>query len=189
MAGEKHYNFGKKRPGVGGRKPGGTAWNKGMKGQYKQPEGTGAKISKALMGRVGGMTGKKQSAEWIENHRKFMEGQPISFYRNCLRRRTMSGLEKRVDDLIQKYELPYKFVGNGKFWIERKNPDFVNTNGKKIAVEVYYKRHKNEFSGGVDRWIKTREKIFANYGWKTLFLEGSNLTNDIIVETLKKGGE
>ena len=31
-AGEAHYNYGKKRPGVGGRKPGFTAWNKGMKG-------------------------------------------------------------------------------------------------------------------------------------------------------------
>jgi len=49
MASEKHYNFGKKRPGIGGKPKGFTAWNKGktfvMSEKWKQA------ISKSLKGK------------------------------------------------------------------------------------------------------------------------------------------
>ena len=37
-AGKNHYNFGKKRPGVGGRKFGFTAWNKDKENPLMQGE-------------------------------------------------------------------------------------------------------------------------------------------------------
>lgn len=91
--------------------------------------------------------------------------------KNNLRRRKMSMLEATVNNVIKKHSLPYKFVGNGKFLIERKNPDFVNTNGEKIAVEVYCRRHKDYFRGGCDGWKKNRSELFAKYGWQTIFIE------------------
>ena len=42
---------------------------------------------------------------------------------------------KIIIDLINKYNLPYKYTGNGKFILGGKNPDFVNVNGEKICEE------------------------------------------------------
>ena len=44
--------------------------------------------------------------------------------------------EQRVMQYIKDNDLPYTYVGNGKFWIEQANPDFVNTNGEKKVIEV-----------------------------------------------------
>ena len=108
--------------------------------------------------------------------------------KKSLRRRTPSGLELRVMHIIKKHNLPYRFVGNGKFFIERKNPDFVNTNGEKKAVEVYWKRHKELFAyGGLEGWKKDRIKIFGKYGWKIIFIEGTGLTEQVVLAALKGG--
>jgi len=120
------------------------------------------------------MTGRKLTKEHIKN---------------SLKRRKMSGLEEKVLRAIKKYNLPYKFVGNGKFFIERINPDFVNTNGRKLAVEVYWKRHKDQFrDGGEKYWKEKRLQILNKYGWDIIFIEGTNLTENIILKSLKEGG-
>lgn len=62
--------------------------------------------------------------------------------KNILRRRIPSSLEKRFQKIIDKYHLPYKYVGNGEFTIGHYNPDFINTNSEKIAIEVYAKYYK-----------------------------------------------
>ena len=107
--------------------------------------------------------------------------------RACLKKRPMSGLETRVKRVIDEYRLPYKFVGNGGFFIGRKNPDFINTNEKK-AVEVYWNRHKQQFAkGGLEGWKNERVRVFERYGWQPLFLEGTGLTKEKIVNVLKGG--
>lgn len=105
------------------------------------------KISKAMLGR-------KQSKEII---------------RKRLRRNSPSSLELKMIKIIKKYNLPYKFVGNGKFFIENKNPDFINCNGEKIAIEVFYRDHKKKFRKTIEQWKQERQGIFAKYGWKLLF--------------------
>lgn len=40
-------------------------------------------------------------------------------------------------NLIEEYGLPYRYTGDGSFWIDNVNPDFVNTNGCKICIEVW----------------------------------------------------
>lgn len=100
----------------------------------------------------------------------------------------MSGLEKRVLHIIEKHNLPYKFVGNGKFFIERKNPDFININGEKKAVEVYWDRHKEQFArGGLNGWKSERVRVFSKYGWQILFIEGTGLTEEKVINVLKGG--
>ena len=42
-----------------------------------------------------------------------------------------SSYEKRVSNLIHKYNLPYKYTGDGSFLIGYKNPDFININSEK----------------------------------------------------------
>ena len=120
--------------------------------------------------------GAKHAARVYGNWKKcaFKKGRKLTRQqiRKNLRRREMSGLEKRVKSVIGKYNLPYKFVGNGQFFIERKNPDFVNTNGKKIAVEVYCKKQKEQVRGvNLEDWKRDRVNTFSKYGWDIIFIE------------------
>lgn len=76
--------------------------------------------------------------------------------------------ENKVLDAINEYNLPYKFVGDGKIWINNLNPDFIQCNGKKNIIEVFgdYWHTKEGIS-----WSKTedgRKEIFKEYGYKTL---------------------
>ena len=107
--------------------------------------------------------------------------------RNSLRRKPMSSLEIKFNEIIIKNNLPYKFVGNGKFSIERKVPDFININGEKKAIEVYAIQHKNLFRGGVEQWKKDRSELFAKYGWETLFFDAMQITEDNVLRVLKEG--
>ena len=85
--------------------------------------------------------------------------------------RRPTSLEQHFIALIQKHNLPYKYVGNGNFWIEHKNPDFVNINGEKICIEV---RNKDT----TYLWDKVTPQIYEQnlihhyqkYGWKCLVL-------------------
>jgi len=108
---------------------------------------------------------------------------------NSLRKRAMSSLEIRVQKVIIKYNLPYKFVGNGDFFIERKNPDFININGDKKAIEVYSKRQKDEFrNGGFAGWKKERIEVFSKYGWDVLFIEAYQTNKEENILQILKGG-
>ena len=100
-----------------------------------------------------------------EFHDKIMAAQMHS--------RKMSSYEQRVLDLIQKYHLPYKFVGNGEVWIGQKNPDFINTNGEKKIIEVYSEYHVG-FWKDKDYEVK-RSRLFAKYGFQTIFLTEQDL--------------
>lgn len=120
--------------------------------------------------------------------------------RKSLSRRPMSSLEIKFNSIIQKQNLPYTFVGNGKFFIERKNPDFINTNGEKIAIEVFYKKYKcivndkknNKFFKEYDyskleHWKQDRQELFSKYGWKIIYFDETQVNEDMILKTLKEG--
>lgn len=104
--------------------------------------------------------------------------------RKCLKRKPMSSLEKKTMGIIQKHNLPYKFVGNGEFLVGRKCPDFVNCNGQKIAIEVYYRRHKEQFRNGLSEWKKQRENIFREYGWELLFFNETEVNEENLIKRL-----
>lgn len=142
-----------------GQKPSNT----GITGVFHHSEDTRKKISNS-------MTGRKLTKEHI---------------RNALRRRPMSSLEKKFNDIIQRHNLPYKFVGNGDFFIERKNPDFISTDQNKVAVEVYFTRQKAAFkNNGIEGWIKERTEIFNKYGWTIIFFSEVDITEELVLEAL-----
>lgn len=87
--------------------------------------------------------------------------------------RKMSSYEQRVSDLIKKYKLSYKFVGNGEVWIGQKNPDFINTNGEKKIIEVYSEYHVGFWKD--KDYESKRSKLFAKYGFQTIFLTEQDL--------------
>ncbi|MEK6880749.1 MAG: hypothetical protein AABY22_14115, partial [Nanoarchaeota archaeon] len=86
-----------------------------------------------------------------------------------------SSFEKKLQEIINKNSLPYKYTGDGSFLIGYKNPDFINVNGKKIAIEVYSTHFKIRSFGSEENYQKQRTKIFAKYGWKCIFINERNL--------------
>jgi len=79
--------------------------------------------------------------------------------------------EQRLIDIIQKHGLPYKYVGDYKFWIENVNPDFVECNGKKVALEVFSSYYHNPLKNiGLEyhRTYQGRIEILKKYGWKCI---------------------
>ncbi len=108
--------------------------------------------------------------------------------RKCLRRHPISSLEIKFQGIIDKNNLPYKYVGNGKFFIGRKIPDFINAEGKKIAVEVYARKHKEKMRNiTIEQWKKDRKEFFSRYGWETIFFDEVQLTEENVLSTLKGG--
>lgn len=96
----------------------------------------------------------------------------------------MSSLEVSFDNIVKELGLPYKFVGNGAFFIERKNPDFININGDKIAVEVYNRKHKNLFKCGLEAWRKERSALFAEYGWSVLYFDETQINKEAVLSKM-----
>ena len=109
--------------------------------------------------------------------------------RKSLLRHPISSLETRFQQIVDKHELTYKYVGNGKFFIERKNPDFINVNGEKKAVEVYARKHKEKLRNmSIEEWKNERQEIFAKYGWEIIFFDETQLNKDEDVLLALKGG-
>lgn len=148
-------------------KEGTIPWNKGLtKETDERCKQVGIKVRKALTGRIRpklskALTGRKLSKEHIKN---------------ALRRRIPTSLEEKFQGIIDKYNLPYKYVGNGKFFIERYNPDFINTNHEKIAIEVYARYYKLQNNKSIKEWKKERNIVFKKYGWNIIYF------NEIEVE-------
>lgn len=89
--------------------------------------------------------------------------------------------EQKLIKLINKHNLPFKYVGNGKFWIENINPDFIDGNGKKICIEMFGDYWHNPFKLIGLKWSATekgRKEILAKYGWKCLIIWESELKNE-----------
>ncbi len=79
--------------------------------------------------------------------------------------------ERFLIQLLQSTNLPYDFVGDGKFIIDGKCPDFVNVNGQKKIIEIFG-----------DYWHEPKEEneriaLFAKFGFKTLIIWEHELKN------------
>lgn len=88
--------------------------------------------------------------------------------------RKPTNLEKDLISLLYS-RLPdtYKYVGDGKFWIENANPDFINVNGYKKAIEIYSPYWKIRDYGSVLNYQRQRRLLFSKYGWDVMFIEAS----------------
>jgi DNA-binding transcriptional regulator YiaG len=74
--------------------------------------------------------------------------------------------EQKLLEIIRKNNLPYTYVGNGSFWIGPLNPDFVNNNGEKVAVELFGDYwHRIKQSIPFHQQIEGRRQILQRYGW------------------------
>jgi very-short-patch-repair endonuclease len=94
--------------------------------------------------------------------------------------------ESSLNYILQKYfPNQWKYVGDGKFWIEKRNPDFINSNGKKLIIEYdgsYW--HKNK-----ERDL-LRTQIYSKHGYKMLSLNEIDLKKiESLLEKVKSFSE
>lgn len=106
--------------------------------------------------------------------------------KNSLQKREKSSLEIKMENIINKYKIPFKFVGNGEFFIENKCPDFVHLNNNtKIVIEVYFRRHKEMTKdGGLNKWLKDREELFIKNGYKSLFFNETEVKDKMVLQKI-----
>ncbi len=165
-----------------------VAWNKGKKGFLagnRSPHWKGGKPKCLDCGKQ--LTTYRQKAAQLCKSCTIKRRSP-ELIASILRRRPISSLERKFLNIIEKNNLPYRFVGNGAFMIERKNPDFININREKKAIEVYDKRHKDEFREGGERgWKEERIRVFGKHGWKVLFFETMQINEQNVLDILKGG--
>lgn len=79
--------------------------------------------------------------------------------------------EQQLIDWIDKYKLPYKYVGDGQFILGGKCPDFLNINGKKQLIELFGTYWHDIFD------VAKRTEHFRQYGFSTLIIWEDELNN------------
>ena len=180
-----------------GFKKGYTPWNKGK----KPPQEQITRFIERLKGNKYGV-GLKFSEKELKRRSDVMKGNKINLgrkyteeYKSKILKASLKGLFKKrptsleiqMIKIIQKYKLPYKYTGDGEVLIGFKNPDFVNTNGEKICIdvrhpkinEVFYKISKEEY-------VQQRVNHFAKYGWRCIVFVTDKLNEDGIIALIKK---
>jgi hypothetical protein len=66
-----------------------------------------------------------------------------------------------------------------------RNPDFININGDKIAVEVYARYYKLRCNETIDGWKEERCRIFVEYGWSIIFFDETQVTESNVLRELR----
>ena len=88
--------------------------------------------------------------------------------------RSPSKPETKFMQICEKYNLPFRYTGNSRFWIGKNpaiNPDFVECRGKKIAIEIFGDYwHSPLLNRNVKEYqtLQGRKKILRKYGWKLI---------------------
>lgn len=86
--------------------------------------------------------------------------------------------EKLLNSILQKNFLnEWRYVGSGDFILGRKNPDFMNVNGKKLLIELF---------GGLNWWhtndeVQPRIDHFKQFGFNTLVIWDHELKDESTV--------
>jgi len=140
-----------------------NAWNKGL---IKETDAKIAKVAKKLSEGASSFFRLRKDPEFMKHCLKALLKRPTK-------------PEKRLINVIQKYGLPYDYVGDGKVIIEGKCPDFINNNGAKRIIEVfgdvYHNPDKSFIEISYQRTEQGRKELFAKYGFETLILWDSRI--------------
>lgn len=165
------------------------AWNKGKICKRKPcSEETKKKISEAQKGISKKNKGSFKKGQHISIKTEFKKGHKPSadIIKKILHRRIPTSLEDKFQKIVDKNNLPYEYVGDGNFFIEKYNPDFVNTNHEKIAIEVYARYYKLRNNKTIEKWKEDRQKVFNKYGWKILYFNEVEVNEENVLEKISK---
>ncbi|MCD6148534.1 helix-turn-helix domain-containing protein [bacterium] len=150
------------------------------------------------MERIAQLIGTTSSVVHLALRRCGIPSHPVRFRSKGPRRTTLPTFPERVFiTMCDKYNLPFKYVGNGAFWIgnetEHLNPDFIATNNTKVVIEIF-----GDFwdSPLFNRKIKRnhvltyRKAFYKKWKWKCVFIWESDLLREdaeqFVLELLKR---
>ena len=93
----------------------------------------------------------------------------------------MTHIEMRVNNIIKKFDLPIKYVGNAKLWIGSRrdgyrNPDFI-CEDENVVFEVYDPTFKGYVKPRGQRWEQDCVNHYKRYGYETKFIKLSGWIN------------
>ena len=85
------------------------------------------------------------------------------------------------EQICKNNNLPFKYTGNGSFWIGKLNPDFIECNGKRIVVEIFgdywhsplLNQNMKECSA-----LEYRKRYYKKYKWDSIFIWESDLKRE-----------
>ena len=183
IKGHKQFNSGRTH-----FKKGCKSWSKGTKRILKKNSGSFEKgctpwHKGKKIGPLSEKTKRKMSLASKGKPKPWFKGRKLTkeHIRKILHRRDKSSLEIKFEKIIKKFKLPFNFVGNGEVVIGGKCPDFVHNDiFRKLAIEVYYRKHKEMFRNGLVNWLVNRKKIFNDYGWDILFFDETQVNEENI---------
>lgn len=170
---------------IAATKRGIPSWNKGISMHEWMPENSN-KIRKVKIKQNNPRywLGKKRDPETIQKIREIRklrtpEEKKATFQKwiQSLQYKPNKS-EQKLIDAFREYDLPYKYIGDGKIMIDGLFPDFINCNGQKKLIELFGEPfHKPEEE-------QTRKDRFAKYGFKTLIIWSKELSkmDDVIAK-------
>jgi len=96
--------------------------------------------------------------------------------------------EIKLLEIIKNSTSGWKYVGDGSFWIHRKNPDFLNESEKKLIEfnGCYFHNCKTCFPKSADEINQDLERIslFKQSGYGTLIIWEHDLKNEELIRKM-----
>ena len=94
--------------------------------------------------------------------------------------------ERVFMEIVEKNGFPFKYVGDGKFFIDRFNPDFIHSKGEKKVIEIFGRAfHDPDVSFLEDiPWYRTyrgRIKMFNQHGYNCIVFWDDELDDEDLV--------
>lgn len=108
--------------------------------------------------------------------------------------------EKIFQEICQRNNIPFHYVGDGQLWIGKKgekqlNPDFIEANGRKICVEIrgaYWHSRLLNKNLREDALLPFREKHYKKYKWVPVFIWDTDLlrkdAEQFVLNELRRNG-
>jgi len=100
--------------------------------------------------------------------------------------------EKKMIELINSSDLPFKYVGDYKLWIGNKNPDFVHNQGKTQVVELFGEYwHQTKPSIKQHQTAEGTMDHYKKAGYKCLIVWSKELKKDpqLVLQKIKAFSE
>jgi hypothetical protein len=101
------------------------------------------------------------------------------------------------EDICKRNNLPFHYVGDGQLWIGKRgakqlNPDFIESNGKKICIEVmgdYWHSPLLNYNLRESVGLEYRKRHFKHFKWHPIFIWETDLLREdaeyFVIATLK----
>ncbi len=172
------------------------SWNKGMKmSEDYCRTNSEAQIKKYKKGRIVWNKGEKMGEEHYKNNcdshnteeykkktskihkEKFLNPEFLKKLHKSLNLKPNKKEEILIELLDKILPNEYKYVGDYSFWLEGRNPDFLNVNGQKKLIELFgdYWHNLEKFPN--KETPEERISHFKKYGFDTLIIWEKELKN------------